>query len=94
MAGREVAQAYVRWDGGDDTQPRWHLCALGSVFLLPGEKKQVRLCIGNDDLYTYHADGSRAVEKGSYTLWVGGGQPDQRTSALLGREPLKTSFTL
>ncbi len=94
MAGREVVQAYVRWDSGDDTQPRWHLCALGSVFLKPGEKKQVRLCIRNDALYTYHADGSRAVEKGSYTLWVGGGQPDQRTSALLGREPLKTSFTL
>ncbi len=94
MAGREVVQAYVRWDDGGDTQPRWHLCALGDVYLQPGEKKKVSLQIKPEALYTYHEDGSRAVEKGSYTLWVGGGQPDKRTSALLGREALKTSFVL
>ena len=94
VAGREVVQAYVRWDGGDDTQPRWHLCALGDLSLRPGEKKQLSLHIRPEDLYTYHEDGSRAVEKGSYTLWVGGGQPDGRTAELLGREVLKTSFEL
>ena len=94
MAGREVVQAYVRWDGGDDLQPRWHLCALGDVFLQPGEKKLVSIDIRPEALYTYHEDGSRAVEKGSYTLWVGGGQPDGRTAALLGREVLQTSFAL
>ena len=94
MAGREVIQAYVRWDGGDAGQPRWHLCAVGNVFLQPGEKKLVALTIKQDALYTYHEDGSRAVEKGSYTLWVGGGQPDERTAALLGRDALKASFTL
>ena len=94
MAGREVVQAYVRWDGGGDDQPRWHLCALGEAFLQPGEKKRVSLAIRPETLYTYHEDGSRVVEKGSYTLWVGGGQPDSRTAALLGRGALKTSFTL
>ena len=94
MAGREVVQAYVRWDGGDDAQPRWHLCALGSVLLQPGEKKSVTLSIKPEALYTYHENGSRNVEKGSYTLWVGGGQPDKRTAALLGREAMKTSFIL
>ena len=94
MAGREVVQAYVRWDGGDETQPRWHLCALGSVFLKPGEKKRLTLTLRPDALYTYHADGSRAVEKGSYTLWIGGGQPDARTRELTGKEPLKAGFRL
>jgi len=94
VAGREVVQAYVRWDGGGDTQPRWHLCALGDLFLQPGEKKQVSLQIKPEALYTYHEDGSRAVEEGSYTLWVGGGQPDGRTAELLGREVLKTSFVI
>ena len=94
VAGREVVQAYVRWDGGDDMQPRWHLCALGDLFLQPGEKKQMSLQIQPEALYTYHEDGSRAIEKGSYTLWVGGGQPDNRTAELLGREVLKTSFML
>jgi beta-glucosidase len=93
-AGREVVQAYVRWDEGDSAQPCWHLCALGDVFLQPGEKKQVLLPIPAEALYSYHEDGSRAVEKGSYTLWVGGGQPDERTAALLGRDALKTGFRL
>ncbi len=94
MPGREVVQAYVRWDGGDETQPRWHLCALGSVFLKPGEKRRLTLSIRQDALYTYHEDGTRAVEKGSYTLWVGGGQPDARTQALTGSTVLKASFRL
>ncbi len=94
MAGREVVQAYVRWDGGDDTQPRWHLCALGDVFLQPGEKKQVSLTVKPEALYTYHEDGSRLVEKGSYTIWVGGGQPDERTKKLTGAEVLQARFQL
>ncbi len=94
MAGREVVQAYVRWDGGDEAQPRWRLCALSDVFLKPGERQQVSLSIPPEALYTYHEDGSRAVEKGSYTLWVGGGQPDARTEALTGKAVLKTSFVL
>ncbi len=94
MAGREVVQAYVRWDEGDDNQPRWHLCALEDIFLQAGEEKTVELIIPQDALYTYREDGSRAVEKGSYTLWVGGGQPDQRTAELMGTEALKTTFCL
>ena len=94
MAGREAVQAYVRWDGGDETQPRWHLCALGSIQLQPGESGEVQLTIPMDALYTYHADGSRAVEKGSYTLYVGGGQPDARTEVLTGAKVLQASFTL
>ena len=94
MAGREVVQAYVRWDGSDDTQPRWHLCGIESVDLQPGEKKQISLIVKANALYTYHEDGSRAVEKGSYTLWVGGGQPDERTAVLTGAKVLRTSFAL
>ena len=94
VAGREVTQAYVRWDEGNDSQPRWHLCALGNVFLKPGEKKKVTLTIPREALFTYHEDGSRAVEKGSYTLWVGGGQPDARTEELTGSKVLSTGFLL
>ena len=94
IAGREVVEAYVRWDGGDETQPRWHLCALADVFLEAGERKPVILSIPPEALYTYHEDGSRALEKGSYTLWVGGGQPDARTEALTGVPIAKVSFLL
>ena len=94
MEGREAVQAYVRWDGGDETQPRWHLCALGEATLKPGEETEVCLSIPKEALYTYRADGSRCVEAGSYTLWVGGSQPDARSEALTGDKPLQTSFTL
>ncbi|MBR2716659.1 MAG: glycoside hydrolase family 3 C-terminal domain-containing protein [Oscillospiraceae bacterium] len=92
--GREVVQAYVRWDGGDETQPLRHLCALGEAFLRPGEAAEVTLRIPKEALYTYRADGSRAVEPGSYTLWVGGGQPDERSAALTGVRPLSAGFVL
>lgn len=94
MEGREVVQAYVRWNGGDENQPKYHLCAVGSVTLKPGESRVVTLDIPMDALYTYHVDGSRCVEKGSYTLYVGGGQPDPRTEALTGKKALKAEFTL
>ena len=94
MAGREVIQAYIRWNGSDDTQPRWHLCALVDAFLSPGEKKQVTLNIPPEAMYTYHESGSRSVERGSYTLWIGGGQPDKRTEILLGRKALRAEFRL
>ena len=41
-----------------------------------------------------HADGSRTVETGSYTLWVGGSQPDERSEALTGVKPLEVKFSL
>ena len=94
MEGREVVQAYVRWDGGDAEQPRWHLCALDDAALKQGEETTVCLSIPKDALYTYHADGSRCVEAGSYTLWVGGSQPDKRSEALTGVKPLEAKFTL
>ena len=94
MAGREVIQAYIRWNGSDDTQPRWHFCALGDAFLSPGEKKQVTLNIPPEAMYTYHESGSRSVEQGSYTLWIGGGQPDKRTETLLGKKALRAEFRL
>ena len=94
MAGREVVQAYVRWEGSDASQPRWHLCALDSVELAPGASAVVTLVIPPEALYTYHTDGSRAVEPGRYRLWVGGGQPDARTEALTGQSVLEGAFTL
>ncbi len=94
MEGREVVEAFVRWDGGGEDQPRWHLCALGEARLRAGEEKKVLLSIPKEALYTYHADGSRTVEPGSYTLWVGGSQPDARSAALTGSSPLQASFLL
>jgi beta-glucosidase len=67
---------------------------LGDVFLYPGEKKQVALTVPPEAMYTYHEDGSRSIEPGSYTLWVGGGQPDKKTETLLGRKVLSTEFRI
>ena len=93
-AGREVVQAYLRWNGEAEDQPLRRLCGLADVELQPGEEAAVRIVIPAEAMYTYHADGSRAVEKGSYTLWVGGGQPDPRTEALTGVKPLQGEFKL
>ena len=93
--GREVVQAYLRWNGeSGEEQPLRRLCGLAGVHLQPGEEASVRIEIPAEAMLTYHDDGSRAVEKGSYTLWVGGGQPDARTEDLTGTKPQQGEFTL
>ena len=36
--------------------------------------------------------GERYVEPGSFTLFVGGSQPDERSVLLLGKRPLSAGF--
>jgi beta-glucosidase len=91
-AGDEVAQLYLIPPQGIG-QPRHSLIGVQRVHLAPGEARRVSFHITARDLSAVDARGGRAVEPGSYRLFVGGGQPAVDAGAsvalsIIGRAPL------
>ena len=74
--------------------PHWSLKGFKRIYLAPGEAQTVRFILKPEDLVTVQDDGSRVREPGKYSVYLGGGQPDTRTKALTGQEPLTIEFTL
>ncbi|MBR2263325.1 MAG: fibronectin type III-like domain-contianing protein, partial [Firmicutes bacterium] len=92
VASDEVAELYLQHESPNTTTPRWSLKGFKRITLAPGESKQVRFVLKPQDLWTVQDDGSRILEPGRYTVYVGGGQPDARTQALQGQAPLSAEF--
>ena len=46
------------------------------------------------ELRSVEEDGSRVVESGQYTVYLSGGQPDNRTRDLTGIEPVRYEIVL
>ena len=88
----EVCQLYLAHQSKTTTTPRWSLKSFRRIHLKAGESRRIFLPIREQDLLTVQDDGSRVQEAGSYTVYVGGGQPDSRTEALLGKTDLKATF--
>jgi len=89
IAGREVVQAYIRWVNPAVSAPKHQLAAFASVFLEAGEAKEITLHARPEQLCLYDEEGRPVAHAGATELYVGGGQPDSRTKALLGASPLK-----
>ncbi len=69
-----------------DNQPKYSLCGFEKVFLEPGEEKTVEVVIPEKSFETVLEDGSRHILRGSYRIYVGGQQPDERSKELTGKE--------
>jgi beta-glucosidase len=73
--GDEVAQLYLAFPDAPGN-PRIALRGFERVSLAPGEKRKVRFELSPRDLSTVSPDGVIHVLGGTYTVFVGGGQPD------------------
>lgn len=71
-AGTEVVQLYVRDDVASVTRPVRELRGFQRVELEPGQSRTVTFALGPDDLAFYGLDMKRAVEPGTFTVFVGG----------------------
>jgi beta-glucosidase len=80
-AGREVAQLYVRDPVATRSRPIRELKAFETVWLEPGESREVTFQVPAADLGFHLTDGSFVVEPGAFQVWAGG---DSR-AALEGR---------
>ncbi|MBK6349149.1 MAG: glycoside hydrolase family 3 C-terminal domain-containing protein [Proteobacteria bacterium] len=72
VAGDEVAQLYVRDLVGSVTRPVRELKGFQRIHLEPGESREVAFQLSADDLAFYGRDLTRAVEPGSFHVWIGG----------------------
>ena len=70
--GDEVAQLYLRQDVSSVETPRRSLKGFSRIHLMPGETKVVRFAIPMGELEIWNTDHRWVVERGHYTIWVGG----------------------
>ncbi|UPG92317.1 glycoside hydrolase family 3 C-terminal domain-containing protein [Luteibacter aegosomaticola] len=75
-AGDEVAQAYLSYPATDTLAPQRTLVGLERIHLKPGESRRVTFTLSPRSLSSVDASGHRAVKPGDYTLYLGGGQPN------------------
>jgi len=90
--GEEIVQAYVRYEGEAFEKPHHSLAAFKRVALKAGEERKVMLELPTTAFASVLEDGSSRILDGSYTLWVGGSQPDERSVELIGCGPLELSL--
>ena len=79
MAGDEVAELYLV-PPKSAVSPRMALTAFERVHLAPGESKHVRFALSPRQLSVVDEAGKRAVTAGSYSVSLGGGQPQEAQS--------------
>ena len=70
--GDEVAQLYVREEVSSVETPSRSLKGFARIRLKPHETKTVAFHLSQEQLAVWNMDERWAVEKGYYTLWVGG----------------------
>ena len=84
IAGEEIAQLYVGYDGSRVERPLQELKGFSKVYLTPGETKRVRFALAARQLAYYdELHTNWIVEPTLYTVYVG---PSSRTQDLLRAE--------
>lgn len=86
FAGAESIQIYIKAEGISDA-PNWQLKGFKKIFLLPGETKKVSLVLDDKDFGLFNEEGEKMLYAGSYKVYAGTCQPDNRSVALTGMQP-------
>ena len=82
--GRETVQAYAAYTDSRVATPHWQLCAVKPVVLKKGEKAEVTLDIDRYWVKAVDTEGERVEPDGKITIFIGGHQPDNVSTNLLG----------
>ncbi|MBQ6020296.1 MAG: fibronectin type III-like domain-contianing protein, partial [Clostridia bacterium] len=77
----EVAQFYIDSAGLPD-QPRLRLKGFRRIHLKPGESGEVSFPLTDESFSLFDDNGNRRVFPGTYTVYIGGGQPDGTSARL------------
>jgi beta-glucosidase len=88
----EVVQLYVKDLDASCVVPHHSLQGFERVMLLPGEARRISFTLTSRELSLIDERGHRVLEPGRMRVSVGGGQPDSRSVALMGREPLSAEL--
>lgn len=85
MDTEDVVQVYCQNDGSENTPTNPRLCGFQRVFVPAGQSEQAAVVVSKDAFRVVNADG-KFVNEGEVKLFVGMGQPDQRTVELTGHK--------
>lgn len=86
MAGAETLQVYIK--AKRPGTPNAQLKALKKEELQPGESKRIRLELSDRSFGLRDENGDLVLEEGTYEIYVGTQQPDERSSELTGKKPV------
>lgn len=89
----DVLQIYVKDTKSPFAVPNHSLCAFARVFLKAGESREISLPVSGNAFLVVNEEGAFVRGSGSYTLYVGTGQPDSRTAALSGKKCVEVPVT-
>lgn len=85
ITGAETLQVYV--SAPLTGAPKYQLKGLKKVTLMPGEEKSLEITLDKKSLGVYNTEGERILPKGTYRIYVGTCQPDERSAELTGKKP-------
>ncbi|GHU83191.1 glycosyl hydrolase [Clostridia bacterium] len=90
----EIVQVYIKPQGARFAPPNASLCGFARVSLRAGEAKRVEIPVAPQAFLTANDEGEWVRETDTFTLFVGGSQPDARSAELLGVSPLACEVRL
>ncbi|MDE7310293.1 MAG: glycoside hydrolase family 3 C-terminal domain-containing protein [Eubacterium sp.] len=82
----ECVQVYVRHEGRDAYEPGYQLKGIQNIVLEPGETKQAEIVLDRRDFAVITQNGECVAKPGTYTVSIGGSQPDERSEKLRGHK--------
>lgn len=91
VATQDVLQVYVHVDDKNEV-PNPKLAAFARVKLAAGEKKTVSVSIPNKAFSVVDEDGKSQFSGSKADIYVGFGQPDERTAQLTGKECIQITI--
>lgn len=80
IAGEEVVQLYLKDEKASTIRPKLQLEGFKRISLKPGESKVVEFELSSRQFSIIGKEDSRVIEKGWFTISVGGGQPGEENS--------------
>lgn len=92
IATEDVLQVYVRVEGSDNEVPNPKLAVFERISFDAHEIKDITLKIPKQAFSTVNEDGARQFDGCKAMIYAGFGQPDDRTSELLGKNAKSTSI--
>ncbi|MGN0351878.1 MAG: glycoside hydrolase family 3 C-terminal domain-containing protein [Roseburia sp.] len=82
---QEAVQVYIKRQETFSYEPGFQLKGVSCVELMPGEEKQVEISLSVRDFAYITEDGECIARPGTYTIAIGGQQPDKRSMELTGQ---------
>jgi beta-glucosidase len=92
--GDEVVQLYLSRKKASVTLPVWSLAGFKRIHLGAGDTFIVTFTLSPEELAYFNHKGEWVLDAGSYTVFVGGQQPDKLSEKLTGHKVLSARFTL